>query len=249
MLQPAMLEKSELLALVPLFSGLSVAELLLFAEHSSWQKLSKGQVVFSEGEQAQGIHVVLNGLLKIYHINALGRERVLHLIRPGNICGEAAVFQGGTYPAHAAVLEASTLVYVPKDFLLQEIVKNGDLALRMLAALSLRLRMFTRKLEAHGQTDAVPRLAGYLWHRLRLRSDFITKNFIFLDSKEISQGQELKLNLEVSREVLANILGLARETLSRAFSRLQQLGIIQVQGREITIIRLDELQNMANMTN
>lgn len=225
-MQPSAAEKAALLATLPLFAPLSVEQRLNLANACQWQQWPKGHRLFHEGDTALGMHIVLQGLVKILHITPDGRERILHLIKPGNTCGEAAVFQRGTYPANAETLGPSTTMYVPSALLLDMIVANPDLALNMLAALSMRLRMFTRKLEAHSKGDATKRLAAYLLHRLKLAPQPTTS-----------------LRLEGSREVLANMLGIARETLSRTFSRLQQEGILKISGRNIQILDMRALQH------
>lgn len=227
MLKKKCAEKAALLADLPLFACLSEAQREDLAAHCLWQEWAKGQSLFREGEMAAGVHIVLQGLVKIFHCSADGRERVLHLIKPRNTCGEAAVFQRGTYPAHAAALLPSQTLYLPSGPLLDMLLANPDLALNMLAALSLRLRMFTRKLEAHSKGDATERLAAYLLHRARLH-------------------QSPKLHLDMSREVLANMLGIARETLSRTLTRLQQQGIIEVHGRDIVLCDKPALEAAAN---
>lgn len=239
MIQPSSEEKAALLAALPLFASLSGAECMALALRSHWHHWPKGQAIFHEGEKAHGMHIVLQGMVKIFHNSADGRERVLHLIRPGNTFGEGAVFQRSTYPAHAATLSATTALYVPAEVLLTLIAENPDLALRMLAALSLRLRMFTRKLEAHSKSDASSRLAAYLLHRLRLNPH---------KPSEVTGGAAaplLHIRLEVSREILANMLGIARETVSRTFSRLQQAQILSLKGRDIYILDVKALQQLA----
>lgn len=227
MQQASVFEKAAMLASLPLFAPLSDAQNAQLAEHCLWQHWPKNHSLFQAGEKAHGVHIVLQGLVKIFHTTPDGRERVLHLIKAPGTCGEAAVFQRGTYPAHASTLAPSTVLYVPAEALLDMLIRNPHLALNMLAALSLRLRMFTRKLEAHSTTDASARLAAYILHRARL-------------------GNSSSLKLEVSREVLANMLGIARETLSRALSRLQQSGSIDVAGRTIHIRDLQSLQQAAD---
>lgn len=226
MLQPSTPEKAALLASLPLFAPLSDEQRLQLAAYCIWQHWPKNHLLFHAGEHAHGVHIVLQGLVKIFHTTTDGRERVLHLIKAPNTCGEAAVFQRGTYPAHASTLAPTSTLYLPAEPLLAMLLNNPHLALNMLAALSLRLRMFTRKLEAHSTNDATARLAAYLLHRARL-------------------GNTHSLHLDISREVLANMLGIARETLSRTLSRLQQAGSIEVSGRTIHIRNRQSLQEAA----
>lgn len=218
----------DLLASLPLFTSLSAGELTALASVVRVSTYARGVFVFTEGEHGGGFHILVQGLIKLCHVTADGREAVLHLIRPGNMFGEAAVFQDGAYPASAVVVEEARTLFLPTSPLKQLIAANPELALRMLGALSLRLRMFTRKLESMTTRDASQRLAAYLLHRSRL------------------QGQTEQLKLDVSREVLASMLGTARETISRVFSRLADTGIITLKGRTLCIMDLARLQQVAD---
>ena len=217
-----------LLAELPLFASLSEQELAELATATRRTAYPRGAFVFSEGEKGDGFHILVQGLVKLCHLTPDGREAVLHLIRPGNMFGEAAVFQDGSYPANAVAMEAAETLFVPTGPLKALIAANPELALRMLGALSLRLRMFTRKLESMTTRDASQRLAAYLLHRSRL------------------QGRTTDLRLDVSREVLANMLGTARETISRVFSRLAEMGVIALKGRTLSILDPERLRAVAD---
>ena len=159
------------LASVPFLADLTRQELQALAERARLCPHPQGAQIFAENQQATGFHVLVDGLVKICHFTAEGREMVLHLIRPGGTFGEAAVFQGGTFPASAVAMQASRSLLLPGPFFMQLVRGNPDLALRIIAILSLRLRMFTRKLESRHLREAPQRLAAYLLHRSRLDGD------------------------------------------------------------------------------
>lgn len=125
-----------------------------------------------------------------------------------------------------AVDDVETL-FLPADALFTLVTENPEMALRMLAALSLRLRMFAHKLAAQGQGGAACRLATYLLHRRQIG------------------GGGLASGSGVSREVLANLLGLARETLSRQLSRFSEAGLVELRGKDIVILDVPALQATA----
>ncbi len=209
-------EKARLLSLLPLFENLKEEQLLLLAEKAQWHIWKKGTRLFCEGEVADGLFILHVGLIKVFHFTPEGQEQVLHLIKNGATCGEAALFQKGAYPAHAETLKVSSGFFIPAPAFFSVLENNSDVALKMLAALSLRLRMFTRKLEAQDKGDATKRLASWLLHRSRLTNSAV-------------------IPLETPRETLANMLGMARETLSRSLSRMQQNNCIRVEKRRILI--------------
>ena len=221
------MEKLEVLGTLPLFEPLSSAERERLADGCRMRTFARGAALFREGERADGMHVVLRGVVKVVRFAPDGRETVLHLVRKGNTIGEAAMFQRGTFPASAVAVDDVETLYVSAEALFALVTENPELALRMLAALSLRLRMFAHKLAVQGQGGAVGRLATYLLHRRQI-------------------GGADVIRLGVSREVLANLLGLARETLSRQLSRFVEAGLVELKGKDIAIRDAAALREIAS---
>ena len=155
-------ERLEVLGSLPLFEPLSPDERERLAEGCRMRTFARGATLFREGERADGMHIVLCGVVKVVRFAPDGREMVLHLVRKGNTIGEAAMFQKGTFPASAVAVDDVETLFLPADALFTLVTENPEMALRMLAALSLRLRMFAHKLAAQGQGGAACRLATYL---------------------------------------------------------------------------------------
>ena len=202
-------ERLEVLGGLPLFEPLSPDERERLAAGCRMRTFARGATLFREGERADGMHIVLCGVVKVVRFAPDGREMVLHLVRKGNTIGEAAMFQKGTFPASAVAVDDVETLFLPADALFTLVTENPEMALRMLAALSLRLRMFAHKLAAQGQ------------------------------------GGGDCIRLGVSREVLANLLGLARETLSRQLSRFSEAGLVELRGKDIVILDVPALQATA----
>lgn len=212
-----------ILVALPLFAPLGADELARLAAGCALRAWERGSALLREGDPARGMFVVLRGVVKVVRLSPDGRESVLHLVRHGQTLGEAAMFQQGLFPATALAVDDVRALYLEADALFGMIRENPDLALRLLAALSMRLRMFSHKLAARGQGVASRRLAAYLVHRLRLGGP-------------PRPGEQPVVRPGVSREVLANLLGLARETLSRQLSRLEEQGLVARQGRDIVVL-------------
>ena len=118
-------------------------------------------------------------------------------------------------------------LFLPADALFTLVTENPEMALRMLAALSLRLRMFAHKLAAQGQGGLRP--AG----------------LPRICCTEADLGVGTASGSGFSREVLANLLGLARETLSRQLSRFSEAGLVELRGKDIVILDVPALQATA----
>ena len=209
-------ERLEVLGGLPLFEPLSPDERERLAAGCRMRAFARGAALFREGERADGMHIVLRGVVKVVRFAPDGREMVLHLVRKGNTIGEAAMFQKGTFPASAVAVDDVETLFLPADALFTLVTENPEMA----------LRMFAHKLAAQGQGGAACRLATYLLHR-----------------RQIGGGDCIRLG--VSREVLANLLGLARETLSRQLSRFSEAGLVELRGKDIVILDVPALQATA----
>ena len=211
---------AEHLKRMPIFSSLTEAQREALAAQSLVAPCAKGKLLFMEGEEAAGLYILLEGKVKIFRAAQDGREAVLHVFGPGEPFGEVAVFQGGRFPASAECVETGRSLFLPRKALLEGISKDPALALNMLAALSLRLRSFAAKVETLTLMETPQRLAAYL----------------LLSSEEQREQGDGSFQLDISKALLAGLLGTARETLSRCLARMAEQGAISVNGRAVRIL-------------
>ena len=212
---------------MPLFNGLTQEQLGELASIAVKKDASRGQIIFYESAPAEGFYIVMSGRVKIYKTGPDGREAIIHLYGKGETFGEVAVFQNSTFPAHSEAVEKSVLLFFPRKALLECIANDPALALAMLAGMSKKLRQFTKQVEALTLHEAPQRLASYL-----------------LFTSEEKDGA-VTFKLDVSKGLLAGMLGTARETLSRTLSKMADKGLVSVEGRQITIIDMAALEDLA----
>lgn len=100
---------------VPYFQALDDDGLRSVAQEVIVRHYNAGQVIFLEGESGRGLHLVVEGLGKIYHLSPEGREHILHLLGPGDFCNEVSAVDGGPNPANLAAIEDTAVWVVTKD--------------------------------------------------------------------------------------------------------------------------------------
>ena len=215
-----------LLSRVPLFARLSPAQISLLESNSSVVKFDKGHVVFLEGTQATGFYVVLSGQVKIYKSSPEGKEQILHILGPGEPFAEAAMFQGGRFPANAMAIAPSRALYIEKSVLTKLMERDTELAMAMLASLSQRLRQMASMIGHLTLREVPSRLAVYLLH-------------------QAGEKDANTFDLDMSKGHLAGFLGATREALSRALARLEDQKLIRMDNRTITILDRDHLWRLA----
>jgi CRP/FNR family transcriptional regulator, dissimilatory nitrate respiration regulator len=161
--------------------------------------------------------VIVHGRVKVFKSSRQGRAQTLMIMGPREPIGEVAALSGESYPATAETLERTETFYIPRDSFLELIRSQPEVALRLLAALSARLRAFASLIEDLSLKGVSERLAAYL---LSLPSD-----------GERTQA----LELEISKGELAAAVGTVPETLSRAFQQLTRAGAVETKGRRVVI--------------
>lgn len=210
---------------IPLFAGLSDEDLDALQDIGRVRNHDRGDLLFSDGEPAEGFFIVLSGKIKVFKLSVEGKERILHIIHPGGTFAEAAIFGSGLYPAYAEPLQKSSLLFLPKQDFLSLLSTNSRIAINMIAGLSQFLRQFARQIEDLTFKDVPSRLARYLL--------------------EVSAGKSGQVELPISKSQLASNLGTVSETLSRTFRKLSDEELVQVDGKMFRILDVERLQELA----
>jgi CRP/FNR family transcriptional regulator len=219
------MEKADIIESTALFEGLRREEVEAVATLMYEKRFGKGETLFFEGDEADGFYLVSRGQIKVFKINPMGKEHILHIFGPGEPVGEVPVFSGQPFPATAEAIINSTTYFFPRSDFVSLIEKNPSIALNMLAVLSHRLRQFATQIENLSLKEVPARLAGYLLYTAE------------------EQGSDDVVRLPVSKGQLASLLGTIPETLSRIFARMSEDGLIRVEGRSIIILDRDGLRD------
>lgn len=222
-----MVKAADIIAHIPLFSGLSRAQLGQFQDIAQEKSFGRGELIFSEGDEGNGFYVILRGTVKIFKVSPDGKEHILHIFSVGQTFGEVPVFAGEHFPANAQALQEVRVLFFPRAAFVALLEKNPALSLKLLADLSLKLRQFTVQIENLSLKEIPARLATYL---------------LYLADEQGFPGQ---VTLSISKGQLASLLGTIPETLSRIFAKLSSQQLIQVEGRKIALLDAEGLRDLA----
>lgn len=207
---------ARMLGRMDLLSGLDESERVALADRCPARTFRPGEVIVSQHSQADRFFAILDGQVKVYQLASNGDEQVLHFYGPGRTFGEAAVWAEGTFPAFAEAVSEATLLAIRRDVLRDMIAADPEIALRMMAGMSAKLREFAGLIEDLSLKEVPARLAG----ALLAMSD---------------EAGSPRFRLPQTKRQLAGQIGTAAETLSRALGKLAESGLIGVKGSEITI--------------
>jgi len=219
----------------PLLSSLSAAELQMLAARTVRKTFSAGQLLFSEGEPCNGLHIIARGKVRIFKTSMSGREQVLALNGPGESIAELPVFDGGDYPASAIAVDDCEIAFISRRDFQAYCIEHPQVALKVLTVVGSRLRRLVGIIEELSFTTIRQRLISAL---IRLTQS---------EGKTTARGIEFQL--PATHQELANQLVTVRELISRSLMRLQAEGLIEVNARQIVIKDMKELSALLETSN
>ena len=196
------------------------------------QVYDKGQIVFREGAYATGIFFIKDGKAKKYKVDKEGKEQIIYVANTGEIMGYHALLAEERYPDSAAVLEDSEIAFIPKEDFFEVLGKSKVLPQRLLKTLSHEFFVLANSIALFAQRSVRERFAM----QLVLMREKYKENF--------TQGMAVEINM--SREDLASLVGTARENILRILKDFKEDGILETKGRKIIITDVNKLLAAAN---
>jgi CRP/FNR family cyclic AMP-dependent transcriptional regulator len=226
------LDKIEALRRTPLFGQLAQKELQALADRSSERKLTRGEILFSGGDDARGLYVLVSGSIRAFRVGPDGREQVIHVERAPATFAEVPVFDGGPYPSTVSAEEPSTILFLDTRDVHRLCLEYPEIALAAVRLLAARLRKTASLVETLSLHDVDRRLA----------------NLMLLEARDhgLRRGPALRVPLALTHQQIATRIGTVREVVSRALSRLQQTGLVSVEGKDVIIPDENALQEFVD---
>ncbi|MCD8554037.1 Crp/Fnr family transcriptional regulator [Seleniivibrio sp.] len=177
----------------------------------------KKSILFVEGQEGSTVYFLVKGSIKLFRTNDEGREAVVHFVRSGEIFAEILLQLGLKYPVTSMTLEECELLEIDAHRLEEVISKDPKVSMKLIGALSKRIKYFVNLIESLTVNDVRARLVNWL--------------------KSQKKKESAVVKLPVPKGELALLLGTTAETFSRILKKLQEEGYIEVQGREIKILK------------
>lgn len=215
---------------ISLFKGVSAESMNLLVAQAAYKKYEANQMIIDETDQVRAFYVVISGQLKLSRSSAEGKEQTLSLLGSGEPFGLCTAFATESFPANAIAVEQSVLMVIPGDLVEAVAQKEPTLLLNIIQILSRRLKESMTLIESLALKEVPQRLSSFFLHTLSEKAGPATD----------------RLELSISHRELAKIIGATPEALSRALKKMSTDGILTVQGRAITILERETLENMAH---
>jgi len=207
------------------FRGITSEEITYITNNSVLRTFAANEMIFLEGEPAQGLWIVESGRVKIYKLSPGGNEHILHLRGPGKTFNDIGALDGGDNPANAAALSAEVQVWlVPTDIITHVLTHNPQVALNVIRLLAKRVRSLVGQIEDLALYSVIVRLARFLIKQV--------------DDPSLSGPG-------VTRTAIAAHLNTTPQTISVALRELEAAGAIEFDRHQITIVDETQLRAIA----
>jgi CRP/FNR family transcriptional regulator len=220
-------EAMEALSSVSYFSGLEGPALRSVAHAAVRRDYQPDQIVFVEGETCAGLFLVQDGWLKIVKLSADGREQILRVVGPGEVCNEIGVFACHPNPATGIALDEATVWIIESETILRLVDQVPGLARAVIQGLSERALHLLSLVEDLSLRTVEARLARVLLERATL-------------------GTLHRYHWATQTEMAAR-LGTVPDVLSRVLRRLADEGLVRVSRNQIQILDHEGLRVRAEL--
>jgi CRP-like cAMP-binding protein len=211
----------------PLFTALDDASATSLRASMTAVKLSRGQVLFKEGDEGDRLFVVVDGKLKLGTTSNDGRENLLSILGPGDMFGELSLFDPGPRTATATAVVDSKLLALAHDQVIGWVKEHPQVSLQLLGRLAQRLRKANDVLSDLVFADVPGRVAKAI---IELGDRFGTE-----------KDDGLHVNHELTQEELAQLVGASRETVNKALADFATRGWIRLEPRAVIVLNHERL--------
>lgn len=221
----------EFLKVSTVFKHLTEEELDNLPLYNAPDHYKKGAIIYEEGGRINGFYVVCKGIIKIYKTGFDGKDQIIRFAKPGDIMGFRSTISGELACTTTKTIEEAEITYIPGEMVKSLVKSNGDFAMDLLQIACRELGEANDYITDIAQKTVRERLAEVLIH-LKWTFDMDRENY---------------LQIALTREELASIVGTATESVIRLLSEFKQDKLIELHGRKIKILDEAKLIKIGNL--
>lgn len=209
--------------------ALNKEELVKLAGCKTSRIIRKGDVIFEEGENVNGIFCIKNGVCKLTKLSPNGKDHIVKLVSKGELLGQRSMISDEPVNLSAVALEDMEVCFIPKTEVMGFFDKNNQFSMNVMKTICGDLKESDVHAVNMAQRTVKERLAETLLH---LHDTFGT-------------NEDNSLKIQLSRDELASMVGTATESCIRLLSDFNKLGLIKLVSKKITITDISKLKKIA----
>ncbi len=214
-----------------IFKGLTDAELETLNQSLTCENRKRGSIIYNEGSRIKGSYIVARGILKVYKTGFDGKEQIIRFAKEGDLIGFRSIVSDELACTSARVIQDAVLCYFSGDVITNFIKGNPEFAMSLMRLTCRELGESNKYLTDIAQKTVRERLAEVL--------------LLLMDTFDLDEEHTLQISL--TREELANMVGTATESVIRLLSEFKSDGLIELQGRKIKLLNIPRLIKVGNV--
>jgi CRP/FNR family cyclic AMP-dependent transcriptional regulator len=211
---------------VLLFSDLPIEDLDKLARVSTRRTYPRDSVIFFEDDEGDALFIINRGRVKVAKFSGEGKEFILAILGTGDFFGDMSLLDGKPRSATVVAIDDTDVSIIRRTDFISLVRENPQMGIKLMEALSLRLRETNRKIGNLALLDVYGRLARILM------------DFAKLEGRRLEDGRIAFRR--PTHQAIANMIGTSRETVTRTLGDLHRRGYIRLKGKEIIIKGLFE---------
>jgi CRP-like cAMP-binding protein len=198
-----------------------------------FRQYKRGDILYQEGNRISGFFCINSGIIKVFKTGFDGKEQIIRFARKGDLIAYRSVLSSEPACTSAKVIEDCQVCFIPSEILISFIKTNPAYALELL------------KLACHELGEANSFITDIAQKTVRER---LAEVLLFLVN-DFGLDEDHVLNISLTREELANIVGTATESVIRLLSDFKSDRLIELNGRKIKILNIKGLEKISNVFN
>jgi CRP-like cAMP-binding protein len=209
--------------------ALNKDELLKLSDCKTSYTIKKGDVIFEEGENVNGIYCVKDGICKLTKLSPNGKDHIVKLVAKGELLGQRSMISDEPVNLSAIALEDMQVCFIPKTEVMGFFDKNNQFSMNVMKTICSDLRDSDDHMVSMAQKNVKERLAETL---------------IYLE-ETFGKNEDGSLVIQLSREELSGMIGTATESCIRLLSDFNKLGLIELSGKKIVLKDINKLRKIS----
>jgi CRP-like cAMP-binding protein len=210
--------------------ALTKEELVKLSDCKTSHIIKKGEVIFEEGENVNGIYCIKDGICKLTKLSANGKDHIVKLVTKGELLGQRSMISDEPVNLSAVALEDMQVCFIPKSEVMGYFDKNNQFSMNVMKTICGDLKEADDHMVNLAQKTVKERLAETL---LYLHDTF-------------GKNEDSSLKIQLSRDELASMIGTATESCIRLLSDFNKLGLIELNGKKIVLKDINALKKLAD---
>jgi CRP-like cAMP-binding protein len=216
-----------------IFKYLKPEEIESLNFEKDFRQYKRGDILYQEGNRISGFFCINSGIIKVFKTGFDGKEQIIRFARKGDLIAYRSVLSSEPACTSAKVIEDCQVCFIPSEILISFIKTNPAYALELL------------KLACHELGEANSFITDIAQKTVRER---LAEVLLFLVN-DFGLDEDHVLNISLTREELANIVGTATESVIRLLSDFKSDRLIELNGRKIKILNIKGLEKISNVFN